>query len=281
MNNLARFALRLLGLGLVLALAGFAMAGFSLENLDTRGPSEQRTIRPVGELRESDGQSAYPAERVTALMVTDEDHSIIVRPSADGQWRAVCYERKHGRYEADLHNDGVFRLHYVDDRPWYERVGITYCGESDHDVLVYVPAGVNVPMTLSTVNGAVSVEDVAAQALSMSTTNGDISAKGVRCAGEMRAETTNGAVLLTDSTAQSVFGQSVNGPINFTAVDARRGDYRTTNGGIAGSLAGAASEYTVSARTALGDNNLTSGGNGPRQLNVKSVNGSIDVAFAP
>ena len=275
MKDLTRLALRLLGLGLVLALAGFALAGFSLENLDTRGPAEQRTITPIAESTDA----VYPVERVTALVVEDQDHSVVVRPSEDGQWRAVYYERAHGRYDAGVDNDGVFRLRYVDDRPWYERVGITYFGESGKEVLVYVPAGASVPMRLSTVNGGVSAEGIEAQSLAMSTTNGDISASGVRCAGEVRAETTNGAVLLTRLTAQSVFGQSVNGPINVTAVDARSGDYRTTNGGIAGSLAGAASEYTVSARTTLGHNNLTSGGSGPRALSAESVNGGISVEF--
>ncbi len=274
MKNLTRFALRLLGLGLVLALAGFALAGFSLENLDTRAPAEQRTITPIAESTDA----IYPVERVTALVVADQDHSVVVRPSEDDQWRAVYYERAHGRYDAGVDNDGVFRLRYVDDRPWYERVGVNF-GDRDTDVVVYVPAGASVPMTLSTVNGGVSAEGIEAQSLAMSTTNGDISASGVRCAGEVRAETTNGAVLLTRLTAQSVFGQSVNGPINVTAVDARSSDYRTTNGGIAGSLAGAASEYTVSARTTLGHNNLTSGGSGPRALSAESVNGGISVEF--
>ncbi len=273
MKKLAKYALRLLGVGIVISLAGFAMAGFNVDNLDTRGPFESKSFSPLAE------QGASAVDVVRAVELRDVNHAIEVVPSTDGEWRVDYYERGDEGYDVGVDGSGTLFARFVDKRPWYKMFSF---GISTINVklVLHVPVGTSVPMALSTINGKVNIENVNMKSLTAKTTNGPITLADIECQSDASLRTTNGAINLKRLSVNAITAHTTNGPISLDAVSAQTGEYTTTNGAVRGTLTGAPEDYTVSSRTTNGRNKLTDGGRGARTLTIRTTNGPIDVTFA-
>jgi len=170
-------------------------------------------------------------------------------------------------------------MRYVNDRKWYERIGIQW-GRPDTHVTVSLPAGFRSDLALGTVNGSITAEEQLAGLMRASTTNGDIRLNNVGATGGAVVSTVNGQIVLGGLTADSITASGVNGQIQLGGIASNNSiTLSTTNGSISGTIQGSAQDYTVNAGTVNGSSNLKSSTGGEKSLSVHTTNGSIDVRF--
>jgi DUF4097 and DUF4098 domain-containing protein YvlB len=134
----------------------------------------------------------------------------------------------------------------------------------------------NMDLDLETVNGRISVADVAGS-LKVETTNGKIEA--ARCSGSVDAETTNGAIhaeLVTVTPGRTMKFETTNGRISLVVPNSIGADIdaSTTNGSIN-------SEIPIATRS-VSRNSLrgTLNGGGP-QVRLRTTNGGINIRTSP
>ena len=101
MRKRTKIALAVLIVGLIVLLAGFALADFDLTNLTTNGDMTQRQYEAEGD--------------VTQLVVSDLNADVVITPSADGKARLTCWENEDLTYEISEEN-GVLRVEKHDGR---------------------------------------------------------------------------------------------------------------------------------------------------------------------
>ncbi len=290
--------------GAALLLAGFAMAGFDLDNLNTGGPLVARTYEA--------------AEEVTRIMVREMDADVELVISEDGRARVTCEENEAFCYDI-TEEDGVLTVEKRDLRE--ARFGL-YFGFYQGSVLkIEVPAdtavdvetqngsirltggaeGLSSPTvslqsangsivaeglrageaTMCTSNDDVEIADVEAETLTAATSNGAVTLCGVDV-GETSVQTRNGGIRLEDVHADALTARTENDDIAFSGVEAARSiDLETSNGDIRGTLPGSPGDYSVESAATNGENSLPEllEGDGV-YLRVMTENGDIDVTFA-
>lgn len=257
----------LLVAGLVLCLIAFASSGFNVNKLGGQaGEFEQK-------------QFTVSAAEVKALRIADENDTVELTPSTDGNVTITYYESKLDRYEVGVDNGGLLDMHYVNGRKWYQYLDAQWVRPFTK-ITVAMPADFGGDMTLSTVNGSVVAQGFTAGSVDAATTNGNIQLKDFNASGKAAVRTTNGQITLTNLTAQSVTAANTNGRIQLDAVNSNGAvTLSTVNGSISGTLRGSADDYAVNAGTVNGSNNLVNSTSGGKALSAHTTNGSIDIQF--
>jgi FlaG/FlaF family flagellin (archaellin) len=265
-RNLTVLGAILLVAGILLGTIGFASVGFNPDKL-------QRNVDFA------EKQYFIESDKVKAIKVADVNNTIEVTRSADRNITITYYESDKDRYEIGVGTDGKLSIRYIDDRRWYEHIGINWALK-DTRVTVALPADYRSDLELTTVNGTVNVEDQMAGTLRAATTNGNIRVNKVDASGEAHVSTVNGQVSLSSLKADSLEARCSNGRIQVDGVSVNTSiDMSTTNGSISGTLSGSAQDYTVSAGTVNGSSNLSNATGGAKSLSAHTTNGSIDIRF--
>ncbi len=320
MKKTVKVAVALLIAGVVLALAGFAMAGFDFGNLNAGGALVERTFEAEGD--------------VTKVFVAEQGANVEIVPSADGRARVTCAENEAFCYDI-TEEDGVLRVEKRDLRGG--TLGMYFGFWQEGTLTVEVPSETlldvetdsgDIRMTggtegltysiasLRSDNGDVYVENVRAGEgesletsdamgdvqpgdITVETGSGNISVEGAQVVG-LSAMTANGAVALRDIRAEGIFATARNGAIRmegittgsltastenddvlFSGVEATELILlQTDNGDIRGQLPGEMRNYHIESETDY-DNSL------PTLLDGEGIflfavtnNGDIDVTFA-
>ena len=156
-------------------------------------------------------------------------------------------------------------------------------------------------LTAETTNASIAVRDLTADTARLSSTNGTLSAEGVRLTGDLAASTTNSSLILKEVACAGLEASTTNGGLKLihTAATGRvqagttNGGIRiealsspdirlsSTNGSVRGTVAGDVREYAVSSHTTNGESNLPDSAvyDLPNRLDVRTTNASIDVTF--
>ena len=306
--------------GTVVMLAGFAMAGFDLGNLNTGGALVERTFEAAG--------------NVTKVFVAEQGANVEIVPSADGRARVTCAENEAFCYDI-TEEDGVLRVEKRDLRGG--TLGMYFGFWQEGTLTVEVPSGTlldvetdsgDIRMTggtegltysiasLRSDNGDVYVENVRAGEgesletsdamgdvqpgdITVETDNGNIAVEGAQVRG-LSAMTANGAVTLRDVRAEVVFASARNDAIRmedvatgaltastenddilFSGVEAAESlSLQTDKGDIRGELPGQMRDYHIESETDY-DNSLPTLLDGEGIfLRAVTNNGDIDVTFA-
>ena len=320
MKKTVKAAVALLIAGVVLALAGFAMAGFDFGNLNTGGALVERTFES-----ESD---------VTKVFVAEQGANVEIVPSADGRARVTCAENEAFCYDI-TEEDGVLRVEKRDLRGG--TLGMYFGFWQEGTLTVEVPSETlldvetdsgDIRMTggaegltysiasLRSDNGDVYVENVRAGEgesletsdamgdvqpgdITVETGSGNISVEGAQVVG-LSAMTANGAVTLRDIRAEGIFATARNGAIRiegittgsltastenddvlFSGVEATELILlQTDKGDIRGELPGEMRDYHIESETDY-ENSLPTLLDGEGIfLRAVTNNGDIDVTFA-
>jgi hypothetical protein len=133
---------------------------------------------------------------------------------------------------------------------------------------------------VDTSNGAVKLTNIGAELVETSTSNGAMTLEEVTTPGNVSAITSNGSITAKRVGAgETLKLDTSNGRISVDAVLAQTLEISTSNGAITGNVDGKRSDYTISSSTSNADNNIDSGGSGPRRLNVNTSNGAISISF--
>lgn len=193
------------------------------------------------------------SENFTDLSIITDTADIAFLPAEDGQCKVVCHEEAKAKHTVSV-EDGILSIRLVDDRKWYEHIGI---GFEPTKVTVYLPEAAygsllikestgdidiakdlsfeSMDITVSTgdvVNrasasgmmkikastGDIHVENVAADSLDLSVSTGDITASGVTCVGDVTVKVSTGKAYLTDVTCQDLTTTGNTGDLSLTKV---------------------------------------------------------------
>ncbi len=136
---------------------------------------------------------------------------------------------------------------------------------------------------LHTTNGSMQLGDLQANSLRAETSNGKIEGANCVISGELRLSSTNGAVTLEKSKAEGIRLTSSNARLKVDQIEAPQIELRSSNGGISGTVLGAAEDYETEARTTNSSCNLPnlSGTGRPKHLSAVTSNAKIQIEFHP
>ena len=266
-RNLVVTGAALLVAGLVLCLVAFASTGFNIYKLGGQADEFEQK------------QYTVPADTVKALRIADENDTITLTPSTDGNVTITYYESKLDHYEVGVDAGGLLDMRYINGRKWYEYINVQWVRPFTK-ITVAMPANFAGDMTLSTVNGSVEAQGFTAGTVEAATTNGNIQLKDFVASGKASVSTVNGQITLNALVAEAVTAANTNGRIQLDGVQSGGAvTLSTVNGSIAGTLKGNADDYAINAGTVNGSNNLTNSTTGGKPLSAHTTNGSIDIRF--
>ncbi len=174
-------------------------------------------------------------------------------PSEDGKVKVVCYEEEKCRHTVSV-QDGVLTVHRVDERKWYERIGLHF---GSPKVTVYLPqdTGVwlevqastgkvtlptgfrlqsvditvttgNVTMSSSTLGitkiktstGSIRVEQASVGELDLTVSTGKVTVTETTCESNLTVKVSTGKTSLTNVTCEDLTSHGSTGSITLTNV---------------------------------------------------------------
>ena len=303
MKKTVKVAVALLIAGVVLALAGFAMAGFDFGNLNTGGALVERQYEAEGD--------------VVELVVADRNADIVITPSEDGKARLTCWENEEMAY--DIREEGG-RLYIEKIEQRQNGLGAWFGFHLNGKLEIELPAGAHVDIsngngavrvdggdagvsfptvTIATDNGPIELRGVEAKVINLQNDNDSVSAENVT-ADTLRVETDNGSIDLNGVQADDISLRTGNDNVRMESVEADaleavtdNGDVtfdgltvreslslQTDNGDIRGQLPGEMRDYHIESETDY-ENSLPTLLDGEGIfLRAVTNNGDIDVTFA-
>ena len=302
MKKTVKVAVALLIVGVAMALAGFAMAGFDFENLNAGGPLAARQYEAEGD--------------VVELVVADRNADIVITASGDGRARLTCWENGEMAYDIREEGGALF-IEKVEQRQ--NGLGAWFGFHLNGKLEIELPAGVNVDIsngngavrvdggdgisfptvTIATDNGPIAVRNVSAGAVALGTDHDGVTVENVS-ADTLRVETDNGVIdlngVLADDIslrtgndnvrmegveAEALEAVTDNGDVTFDGLTVRESlSLQTDNGDIRGELPGQMRDYHIESETDY-DNSLPALLDGEGTfLRATTNNGDIDVTFA-
>ena len=174
-------------------------------------------------------------------------------PAEDGVSKVICYERTNEKHAVSV-EDGTLKIHHVDERKWYEYIGINfgtpkltvYLSKSEYGAVtvetdtgdVQMPkdflleslqiktstgdihnyASANCAVQLRASTGKIVAENMMAQFLDISVSTGNVTVTGVGCEGDISLEVSTGKATLKDVVCKSVISSGSTGDITLENV---------------------------------------------------------------
>ena len=170
----------------------------------------------------------------------------------DGRCAVVCYERENETHAVKVEN-GMLLVEAADDSAWYRHIGFDFDAP---EITLYLPQEDYAAVKIETGTGDIAVEDLSAGALALTVSTGRVTAKNVRCAGEMEvyvstgktelngvrcggltSEGSTGDMTLTDVVADGMLSvQRSTGDVALNGCDAAEITVQTDTGDVTGRL---------------------------------------------
>jgi len=188
------------------------------------------------------------SEAVRNISVKTDTADIVFVPSDDGTCQVVCYEAENVKHSVAV-RDGTLIIDVVDERKWYEYIGIAigapkvsvYLPEGEYGVLslrertgdVEVPnafhfesidialstgdvelcASASDRIKIKTSTGDIRLANVQAENIELSASTGDVTVSGAVCRGDVKINVSTGETYLSDVTCRSVISDGNTGSI--------------------------------------------------------------------
>ncbi len=215
-------------LGLVIFGTSMAFLDFDYRNMSTTEPFEQKQMTV-----EDSGQD---------IVIEDHNTKVTVGLSPDDQIHLQYYERETDYY--DIEKEGTLRIQKVSPLVW-SWFHLDFYGW-ENNLTLLLPASYHGDIDIHTSNDDITVTGIAAETLSLRTTNDSITVEEIQVADQLTLENTNGSLLLENSQAGEVALSTTNGRITMDDVEIKNGatlhtinhDFSIANVTVGGSLEG-------------------------------------------
>ncbi len=291
--------------GIIIFGIGFAMMGFNIMNFDTEPAYLEKSYSLDG--------------NVSAIVVEEFDATINILPSTDKKINIKYYENGNKTYSIRKLADGSLSIKKnktaglfnnlftfsvstpiltIEIPQKYEgkmiienqngnTIAEGICmgsikAEAENGFVRIYESSVIGNLDVDTENGNIELyETQIGGTAKLSCENGRLFAQAVT-ATDIYTENENGFTALVDTKAENtIFAESENGNIELSSVDFNTGaTIITENGDIRGSVIGEESDFSFNCVSSNGICNLeNSAAQGPKQLNLRSENGDIELAF--
>ena len=147
------------------------------------------------------------------------------------------------------------------------------------NLFLSIPQDFDGTLQIRTKNGSVSAENVHADTLTLSVTNGEIRIEG-GTSRILKAAGSNGKIILSEfAAAESLSAVTSNGNIAIDRLQCPDILLRTRNGSIKGTVSGKEDDYSISFTTVNGSGRRHTDAGKSKKISADTLNGSISVSF--
>lgn len=130
--------------------------------------------------------------------------------SDDGKCKVICYEQENFYHSVNVKND-TLTINVVDDREWYEYIGISI---GSPKITVYLPEKDYVSeMKVKASTGDIRFEDMSAKDIDFTTSTGDIIISNVDCKNNIKATVSTGKTKITSTKCEKLMSDGDTGDI--------------------------------------------------------------------
>ena len=231
-------------------------------------------------------------EKFSKIDLHTETADVLLAASDDGRCTVICDEQENVRHSVDVQN-GTLTVHAVDDRQWYEHIGIHLHSPK---VTVYLPKADYASLAVKGSTGEIGIQNLSVGTVNISVSTGEVIVSDVTCQGAMEAEITTGQMNVTNTACQSLLSRGSTGDISlknvtvtgtlsierstgdilFDRADAAEIFMKTDTGNVAGSFC---SEKVFITETSTGRVDVPKTVTGGR-CEIKTSTGNIAVEIA-
>ena len=229
-------------------------------------------------------------ESIRDISINTYTADVIFIPTNDSEAKIVCRDANGLQHTVTV-NDGALAIELTDTRKWYDYISFSF---ENSEIAIYLPSGeyntldidismgdVEIPkeftfgnvdieattgdidfcatatqLKIKTGTGDISLENVMADAIDLSTSTGTLSLSDINCTGELKLCTSNGNTSVSGANCGSLYSSGSTGDIRLTSlisdgkIDITRGtgdvefigcdaaeiNVTTTTGNVTGSL---------------------------------------------
>ena len=174
------------------------------------------------------------SEEFSGIKMNTDTADILFAAASDNTCRVVCYEEGNMKHSVSV-QDGTLTVSVVDDREWYEHIGINlhspkvtvYLPETEYASLVIKGSTGDVEIAdeikfdsaqISLSTGDIRVNNISAGTLDFSASTGDIVISNVTCTGDIKASVTTGDVKMMNVTCRNLISSGSTGDISLDNV---------------------------------------------------------------
>ena len=187
-------------------------------------------------------------EEFDKIEISTKETDVIFKPSEDGQFSAVCVERKNAKHTLTV-SDGTLKISVTDTRKWYEHISLfsksltmtVYLPQQSYESLtvdsstgdVSIPdnftfgsimltestgdaecfASVERNLSIKTTTGDIRVSGVSAQNISLSVSTGKIKLENSSCTGKVTVNVSVGKTTVSGLTCESLESEGSTGDL--------------------------------------------------------------------
>lgn len=192
------------------------------------------------------------------ISINTDTADILFASTEDNTCKIVCYEQENARHSVGAEDD-TLSIRIVDEREWYEHIGITFgtpkitvylpesqyasllikgstgdveiskdCKFESMDITVSTGDVVNHASATGCINiqtstGSIRTEDISAGSMYLTVTTGNVTVSNVKCNGGISVYVSTGKANISSVTCQSLISDGSTGDITLTQVVARGG----------------------------------------------------------
>ena len=193
--------------------------------------------------------------------------NVVLIPSEEA--RVVCYEQSKMKHSVSVEGDTLV-IAMDDQRKWYDHLGIHM---EYPKITVYLPQKQYGSITAAATTGDITLSGLSAGVLDLSVTTGDITAKDIHCAGDLRLHTTTGDIGLSTVSCKNLTAKGRTGDIGLEdVITVEKFDIQLTTGDVKMDRCDA-TELKI--KTTTGD--ITGSLRSPKIITAKTATGSIRI----
>ena len=174
------------------------------------------------------------AEDFSQISIETDTTDIVFAPYDGGKSKVVCTEQTNLKHTVTV-RDGILKIGIVDEREWYEHIGISignsqitvYLSENEYNSLFIDEDTGDIEISdyfkfqtidISTSTGDISLKNVEAKEIDLSVSTGHIFAERINCDETLKIEVSTGKTKLKDITCKNLSTQGDTGDINLEKV---------------------------------------------------------------
>ena len=271
--------------GAIIFTVGFAMTGFNISSLSTRGETMEKTYFEEG--------------TVSAVKIKDSNTKIELEASGSDGIYVEYKENKVKKYNIANQN-GTLTIDGENSYKWYDY--IFNMDFSSPKLKIFIPKDMKIDIYAETSNGKIEAENLTFNKAELITSNARIELENItslsdmilktsnaqvdldciNIENELKVKTSNGKIEAENITSGDLIELiTSNGAVKIENILAGKNiTLSSSNGAIKGTINDKIANYTIESKTSNGNSNLPSQvfGN-EKTLNISTSNGSIDVNF--
>ncbi len=208
-------------------------------------------------------------EEFINISINADTEDIFFVPSEDGKCKVICVEETKLKHTFKV-EDGTLVVDRVNERKWYEYIGINF-GSSK--ITVYLPQGEYGALSVKASTGDIRIQNVCADTLDLSVSTGEVVITDTKCKNLISNGSTGDISLNNVITDEKFALERSTGDIEFENCDATEIYIITDTGDVEGSLL---SDKVFITRTDTGEVDVPNSINGGR-CEITTDTGDIEI----